>query len=131
MSTDNNLDDLLGGSNLDDLLGGSVDVGLDVDTDDLLGEAPEAVEDPLAKVEYSGDLAQDAAAELTALEQGYRDRAKQESNRFRDATDSEYWFAVCFKTRAEKEAFLAKYKLDQLGDKYLDGKKVGKILDRR
>lgn len=129
MSTD--LDDLLGGGDLGDLVGGSVDVGMDLDADDLLGETPDPVPDPLGEVEYSGNLAQDAAAELTALEQGYRDRAKQESNRFRDATDSEYWFAVCFKTRAEKEAFLSKYKLDQLGDKYLDGKKVGKILDRR
>jgi len=66
------------------------------------------IADPLGEVEYSGDLAQDAAAELTALEQGYRDRAKQENNRFRDATDSEYWFAVWFKAGAEKDAFLAK-----------------------
>lgn len=85
--------------------------------------------DPLASVEYSGNLAQDAAVEFTALEQGYRDRAKAESDRFKRATDSEFWFAVCFTTREEKEAFLQAAGLSHLGDKYLDGRQVAHALD--
>lgn len=84
--------------------------------------------DPLAPVQYSGDLAQDAASEFTALEQGYRDRAKAESDRFKRATDSEFWVAVCFTTREEKEAFLAAANLDTIGDKYLDGRAVADTL---
>jgi len=103
----------------------------DLDTDDDPLAEPEEQADPLAKVEYSGDLARDAAAELTALEQGYRDRAKAEAKRFRDATDSEFWFAVCFKTREAKEAFLEAWGLEELGDKYLDGRKVDRALRRR
>jgi hypothetical protein len=80
--------------------------------------------DPLAEVEYTGDLKNDAAAEFTALEHGYRDRAKQEAGRFKRATDSEYWFAVCFTTREEKELFLQRAGLADLGDKYLDGREV-------
>lgn len=85
--------------------------------------------DPLATVAYSGNLAQDAAAEFTALEQGYRDRAKAEADRFKRATDSEYWVAVCFTTREEKEAFLRAAGLAHLGDKYLDGRQVAAALD--
>lgn len=84
--------------------------------------------DPLKDVEYSNDLAQDAGAEFTALEHGYRDRAKAEANRFKRATDSEYWFAVCFTTREEKEAFLRAAGLEHLGDKYLDGRAIADTL---
>ena len=88
------------------------------------------VPDPLAGVEYSDNLSDDSAAELSALEQGYRERAKMEDARFVDATDSEYWFAVCFKTRAEKDTFLKQFGLLRLGDKYLDGAKVASILQK-
>lgn len=85
--------------------------------------------DPLKDVEYTGDLGADAATEFTALEQGYRDRAKNEADRFKRATDSEYWFAVCFTTREEKEAFLRAAGLSHLGDKYLEGPAVAATLD--
>lgn len=80
--------------------------------------------DPLATVEYTGDLAQDAAAELGALEEGYRSRAKAEADRFKRATDSEYWVAVCFTSREEKDRFLHRAGLADIGDKYLDGREV-------
>lgn len=85
--------------------------------------------DPLKDVEYTDDLAVDTAAEFTALEDSYRNRAKIEANRFKRATDSEYWFAVCFTTREEKEAFLRAAGLEHLGDKYLDGRAVANSLD--
>lgn len=89
------------------------------------------VPDPLAGVEYTGDLAADAAAELTAMEQGYRDRASAEADRFRAATDSEFWFAVCFTSREEKEAFLDELGARSIGDKYLDGQVLARLLRRR
>ncbi len=91
--------------------------------------APAAqVPDPLAEVAYSGNLEADAAAELTALESAYRDRRTAEDKRFRNATDSEFWFAVCFRDRAAKDAFLAALKADRLGDKYLDGHALARLL---
>ena len=88
-------------------------------------------DNPLAKVEYTGDVQEDAAEELTELQRAYRERAKAESSRFTDATDSEFWFAVCFANREEKDAFLAKFKITPLGDKYVEGREVEKILDAR
>lgn len=84
--------------------------------------------DPLANVDYPGDLEGDARAELDALQQGFRDRAKAETDRFRLATDSEYWVAVCFKTREDKDAFLTAAGLTRIGDKYLDGYQVAAAL---
>lgn len=75
--------------------------------------------DPFAEVEYTDDLQVDAGAELAALETAYRSRRKAEDQRFRRATDSEYWFAACFQSREEKEAFLAEFGIP--GDKYIDG----------
>ncbi|MBP2320475.1 hypothetical protein JOF56_000860 [Kibdelosporangium banguiense] len=85
--------------------------------------------DPLADVEYTGDLATDSAAELDAVQQGFRDRTKREDERFRLATDSEYWFVLCFKSREDKEAFLKAAGLMAVGDKYLDGYAVARVLD--
>ena len=59
---------------------------------------------------------------------GFKGRAQVENQRFLDATDSEYWFAVCFQTREQKEEFLEKLKLMEIGDKYLDGMEVAKAL---
>lgn len=87
--------------------------------------------DPLKDVEYTGDLAVDAASELTALEQAYRNRAKAEAKRFTNATDSEFWFAVCFPDREAKEAFLSEFGAATLGDKYLDGAALARILRKQ
>jgi len=91
----------------------------------------EPAPDPLADVAYTDDLAEDTARELTAMESAYRDRAVAERDRFRAATDSEYWFAVCFTSREEKEAFLAEFGAAPLGDKYLDGSALAATLRRR
>lgn len=53
----------------------------------------------------------------------------KEQAQFRDVTDSEFWFCVCFRDREAKEAFLLTAGLLQDGDKYVDGhafaKKIG------
>ncbi|MFK0249269.1 hypothetical protein ACIQUM_31610 [Amycolatopsis azurea] len=97
--------------------------------DDVLAQLNADPEpDPLADVEYTGDLPEDSRRELTALQQGFRDRARREAERFRLATDSEFWIAVCFKTREDKEKFLRNAKLLAIGDKYMDGYAVASTL---
>lgn len=116
----------------DDLLAqlqASAAVGGPVSQDDLLAQLnAEPEPDPLAAVDYTGDLVTDSAAELDALAKGFRERTKREDERFKLATDSEYWFAVCFKTREDKDAFLATARLMAVGDKYLDGYAVARAL---
>ena len=97
---------------------------------DFFATVPGPTEDPLADVQYSGNLEEDCAAEFQALESAFVDRRKQEDKRFRDATDSEYWFAVCFSSRDEKEAFLAAISGSaSLGDKYINGRLLAERLN--
>ncbi|MDR0275917.1 MAG: hypothetical protein LBI48_11390 [Burkholderiaceae bacterium] len=85
---------------------------------------PQYVEEP----EYTGDGEIDDAADLAAVESGFKKRAKDENLRFALATDSEYWACLCFQTREQKEAFLSALKLLALGDKYIDGQQAAKVL---
>ena len=85
---------------------------------------------PLEKVEYTGNLEEDSARELSALEQGYRDRAANEAKRFIAATDSEYWFCVSFQDREEKERFLKAIGMTgkKAPDKYITGRQLADYL---
>lgn len=78
------------------------------------------------------NLEQHAARVLTEAEQAFRDRAKAETERFELATDTEYWCAIGFQSRRQKDAFLAalreRFGLADDGDKYLDGWEVAKAL---
>ena len=77
------------------------------------------------------NLEQSCADEVGEAETAFRDRMEKEDKRRKLATDSEFWFAVHFKSREEKERFLRKYGLNSIGDKYLPGVVVDRILDIR
>jgi len=62
-----------------------------------------------------------AKEELSEVLAGFKARSAREEDRFTDTTDSEYWVAVCFQSRAQKDEFLQKTDLMEHGDKYLDG----------
>lgn len=62
--------------------------------------------DPLEKVEYTGKVEEDAVREADAIRTGFKERAKQEEKRFKDATSTEYYTVVCFQTEEQKEALL-------------------------
>lgn len=80
------------------------------------------VPDPFADIDYAGDSYEDTAtAEASAMLTGFRDRAKREQDRFTLATDSEFWFAIGFQSREQKELFLRAMDWLQYGDKYLNG----------
>ena len=76
----------------------------------------------------TGDAEVDSAADLNAVQAGFRKRAKDEGKRFESATDTEYWACLCFQTREQKESFLKALNLLHIGDKYLDGQEVAKVL---
>lgn len=96
------------------------------------GLAKNAEPDPLADVEYTGDLQADTTAELTEMQKAYRERAAKEADRFQAATDTTYWFAVVFPTSEDKNRFLNEFGLNARGDdQYLDGRKVADILRQR
>lgn len=69
-----------------------------------------------------------AKRELSELEEAFKRRAEAEQERFMLATDPEYWVALCFQSRDQKEEFLRALDLMKHGDKYLDGWTVAKQL---
>lgn len=88
------------------------------------------VPNPLDSAEESESLEAATASEVGAIESAFVTRRKNEDKRKRDATDSEYWFAVAFRSRADKEAFLGAVGADsnQCGDKYLNGYALAALL---
>ncbi len=125
------MNDLFDGLSLDSDDGLTLDNGgLSLDASDglVLGQDPT---EQNARQEYTGDRLQievDAEEEISEVLQGFKQRAEREDQRFWDAVDSEYWFAICFQTREQKEEFLKKLGLFEIGEKYLQGMKVAKKL---
>lgn len=78
------------------------------------------------KIVSIDELESEAAAESNEILESFKQRAANENERLLDATDSEFWVAVCFQTREQKDEFLRKSGLQKIGDKYLDGIKVAK-----
>lgn len=67
--------------------------------------------------------------ELGEVEQSFRERMQIENKRFRDMCDTEYWVAVCFTSRAQKEEFLEMMDLP-LDEKYIDGREMARKCNR-
>lgn len=68
------------------------------------------------------ERAEKAVAVLTEQQQQAKDARKAELARIRTITDSEYWIALCWESREQKDAFLKAVGLFDYGDKYLDGR---------
>ena len=93
----------------------------------LVSGKPLAADDPIGELDYENITNEEAATqEVSAVLAAFKQRAKNEQERFLLATDSEYWIGVCFQTRAQKEAFLLGVNLLQHGDKYIDGELLAK-----
>lgn len=76
-------------------------------------------DDPLANVEYTGNLEHDCVAEAMALYECLRKAKSPEP--CKHSTDSEHWLCVVFPSRNDREAFLTEWNLWGFGDKYMDG----------
>lgn len=85
-------------------------------------------EEDQAPVVAPKNAEEESKGEMSEVLKAFRARAKNESARFEQATDSEYWVALCFQTRDQKEEFLRKINVAALGDKYLDGLIVAEAL---
>jgi hypothetical protein len=83
-------------------------------------------DNPLEEIEYINNLEEDSKAELTALQKAIKDQQRNYAAKMKDILDSEYWVAVCFQTRAQKEAFLTAIGLILDGDKYVNGLSLAK-----
>jgi hypothetical protein len=92
----------------------------------------EIVPDPLTEVDYGGTVEEDADKELSALLTGFKERAKAEQDRFEQAVDGSFWFAICFQSTEQKEAFISAVNWGpfmEYGDQYVNGLLVAKAMN--
>jgi hypothetical protein len=84
---------------------------------------------------YTGGDEHDTALDMAVMADEFaaiRAARDQQRQAVELANDSEYWFAVYFQTREQKEAFLQKMMAadgtpwSEQGDKYLDGQQLAK-----
>ncbi len=80
--------------------------------------------DPLKGVPDTGDVEADSKAEISALEQAFRDRAKEEAARFQGATDTGYYFCIVLEDRAQCDALLAGLGVLGRSDLFVDGRDI-------
>lgn len=96
----------------------------------LFGDPPaEPTPDPLTDLEYSGDISADGQAEAEAILEAIKREKALRRDAYRLLVDSEFWFAVCFQSREQKEEFLRLIGWGDLGDKYLNGLAIAERLD--
>ena len=89
------------------------------------GEAPK---DVFADLEPKDSAEDDSAQEMNAVRREFQDRISTQRKRVADAIDTEFWCAVYFRNRAQKEAFLSAVSMLAEGDKYIDGERLAKRL---
>lgn len=71
------------------------------------------------------ELEENTIDELGEVEKSFRERMARENSRFQDMCDTEYWFCVCFTSRAQKEEFMQKAGLP-VDEKYIEGREMAK-----
>jgi hypothetical protein len=82
-----------------------------------------------AGVEMTGDLQEDADATMSEALRQIIERKKATQERFRIATDPEFFLCVCFQSREQKEDFLQKAGWEGLGYKYINGLEVARRMN--
>ncbi len=68
-----------------------------------------------------GDPEENATREVDIVLDELLAQRRQQKERWRITNDDEFWVAVCFQSRQQKEDFLRLAGWEQFGDKYLDG----------
>jgi hypothetical protein len=80
-----------------------------------------------SKLDISTIREHEKAIKVVKEKTSLQKRDAVERRRVEDVTDSEYWVAVCFDSRTQKEEFLRAVGLLRDGDKYIDGRKLAAL----
>ena len=86
-------------------------------------------ESPTDSLQDSGDIEQNVNDELAVTLDALLSNKKGKNDAYRVANDDEFWFAVCFQSREQKDDFLRLAGWAELGDKYIDGLEVARKLN--
>lgn len=85
--------------------------------------------DPLAGITPTGNIEDDSKTELDAVAKGFRERRAKEDERRLNATDSQYYFVVCFRNNPDRDEFLARYNMGlNDGDWWVNGYELARMI---
>jgi hypothetical protein len=94
----------------------------------LFGDPPfEKIPNPMDG-KYGDNVQNDVNLEISETLKLFLEAKKERRDAWRLKVDTEYWFAVCFQSREQKNEFLEKMGIIHLGDKYIDGLKLSEKL---
>ena len=79
------------------------------------------VRNPLAKLQDTGDMTENAEQEISATLAAIKAEKKQRRDQYRVLTDPNFYLVVCFQSTDQKDEFLEKSGWAAEGTKYLDG----------
>jgi hypothetical protein len=95
----------------------------------LFGGPPSGlIENPLNRLPQQDNPEEAAQQEVSVALQTILDEKNERRDAYRTMLDTEFWCAICFQSRAQKEQFLAGLGVLDLGDKYIDGLLVAERL---
>jgi hypothetical protein len=88
-------------------------------------------DNPLDTLDLTGDPEIDAQAELDVTRDAFIQNEGAGLDTYRMMVDPEFYFVVCFQSRAQKDEFLEKSGITStgMGDKYIDGLQLARFLD--
>ncbi len=82
---------------------------------------PAGIRNPLAKLQDTGDMTENAEQEISAALAAIKAEKKQRRDQYRVLTDPNFYLVVCFQSTDQKDEFLEKSGWAAEGTKYLDG----------
>lgn len=102
----------------------TIDIGSDtINLDDTIDLDEEEEDDS-----WSGIAEIDTKREVDETVKLLQAVDKSTKQNFADTMDTEFWCAFYFQTREQKEEFLRKLELLELGDKYIDGMEAARVM---
>jgi hypothetical protein len=90
--------------------------------------APGAPKDIFADLPDGESAEDDCKIEMDAVRSAYADRIANQRKQVADAIDTEFWFAVYFRSREQKNQFLHAIGMLAEADKYIDGERLADTL---
>ena len=82
---------------------------------------PAGIRNPLAKLQDTGDMTENAEQEISATLAAIKAEKKQRRDQYRVLTDPNFYLVVCFQSTDQRDEFLSKAGWAEPGAKYLDG----------
>jgi len=82
---------------------------------------PAGIRNPLAKLQDTGDMTENAEQEISATLAAIKAEKKLRRDQYRTITDPNFYIVVCFQSTVQKDEFLVKSGWAEEGAKYLDG----------